>query len=352
MVISFRIRSSPCGCYRECLRCGAAAHAKPPSHTNSKHEKRVKPTVLCARSRRRRRAARGATAPRPRSRARAPRRGSSPGSSPSVRNATTPFSVRISRSSRGGPPAARSTAASSSAASTTAPGLRLGERLEVGLDGVDLGTAPRIARSTSSASSCASSSVRSPGSLRWSDSAVRPAERDDAEVVDLPHARHAQRRRVSALAQSRLVARPARRARRRRCRAAPRSSSASTRSAIGMALADGRPRRHGDDDVGERPPGGLPQAQPRQLDRRIDPRDRRARGLLGVRRRAVHEHVHVAADQPRRRHRARARRRRAPRSSRPRGSRPLAATSPARTASVPAKSLPKWIAFESSASLR
>ena len=127
------------------------------------------------------------------------------------------------------------------------------------------------------------------------------AERDDAEVVDLPHPWHGQRRGVGALAQRRLV----------RVRLDVDDDVAAGQHPLelgldpvgdGMTLADGCPRRHGDDHVRERPPACLPQPQPRQLDRRLDPRDRRSRRLLGVRRSVVHQHVHVAADQPRRRH--------------------------------------------------
>ena len=68
-----------------------------------------------------------------------------------------------------------------------------------------------------------------------------------------------------------------------------------------VALDDGLGRRHGHDDVGEVAAGRLAQPQPAQLDVLADALDR-AGGcpprLVG---RAVHEHVRVLCDQPRRR---------------------------------------------------
>ena len=69
------------------------------------------------------------------------------------------------------------------------------------------GTAAQIARSNSSATACASSSDSSPGSLRWSDSSVRPVDVDERDVVHLAHPRHADRGRVRALAQRRVLER-------------------------------------------------------------------------------------------------------------------------------------------------
>ena len=69
-----------------------------------------------------------------------------------------------------------------------------------------------------------------------------------------------------------------------------------------MPLADRRARRHRDDGVGERPPRRLAQAQPLELDRRLDAGDRGAGRRLLVGGCLVHEHVDVAPDQPRRRH--------------------------------------------------
>ena len=93
---------------------------------------------------------------------------------------------------------------------------------------------------------------------------MRAAERDDAEVVDLAHARDGQRGGVRALAQRRLV-----------CR----GSTWTTTSLPGqrplelgldpvrgrVALTDRGARRDGDHDVGELPPAGLAHAQPAQL---------------------------------------------------------------------------------------
>ena len=67
------------------------------------------------------------------------------------------------------------------------------------------GTAAQIARSTSSATSCASSSGSSPGSFRCSESSVRAADVDEAQVVDLADPRDRERRGVGALAQRRVV---------------------------------------------------------------------------------------------------------------------------------------------------
>ena len=66
----------------------------------------------------------------------------------------------------------------------------------------------------------------------------------------------------------------------------------------GVALADGGAGRDADHDVGERAARRLAQPQPAHLDRRVEPADRGARRAHGVGRRAVHEHVDVAADQP------------------------------------------------------
>ena len=65
-----------------------------------------------------------------------------------------------------------------------------------------------------------------------------------------------------------------------------------------VALTDGRAGRDGDHDVGERAPRRLAQAQPGERDRRLDARDRGTRRRLGLRRRAIHQHVDVPPDQP------------------------------------------------------
>ena len=128
-----------------------------------------------------------------------------PGSRPSVRKATTPFSVRSSRSSRGSPPAARATASSISAAVDLLARVDLRERLEMRLHRADLGDG---------AHDLALDLLRDLVRLLEREVARQlqverelrvPVERDDAEVVDLPHARHAQRRGVGALAQRRVA---------------------------------------------------------------------------------------------------------------------------------------------------
>ena len=118
-----------------------------------------------------------------------------------------------------------------------------------------------------------------------------------------------------------------------------------------MTLADRRSRGHRDDHVGEGVPARLAQPQPRDLYRRLDPGDRSPRRLLRFSGGVVHEHVDVPADQPRgsEEHERR---------DEERGDR-VAPGVPGRRGDQPgehgeraAKSLPKWIAFERSASLR
>ena len=67
-----------------------------------------------------------------------------------------------------------------------------------------------------------------------------------------------------------------------------------------VSLAHGRARRDGDHDVRELPRPRLPHPDTANVDRRLDPRDRRERRLLGVSGRPIHEHVHVALHQTRR----------------------------------------------------
>ena len=67
------------------------------------------------------------------------------------------------------------------------------------------GTESTIARSTSVATSCASSSGSSPGQLQVKRDLGRIADAEHAQVVDLAHARDALRRRERALAKGRLV---------------------------------------------------------------------------------------------------------------------------------------------------
>ena len=149
------------------------------------------------------------------------------------------------------------------------------------------------------ATSCASSSGRSPGSFRCSETSVAPPTSQDADVVHLAHARdtlsaaacaRSRMRRVVLLrldvdddvaARQRALHRLLDRVRRR------------------VALPDGRARRHADHDVRELPRRRLPHPQPPELDRRVEPAIAARRRLLGVRRGAVHQHVDVRAHQPR-----------------------------------------------------
>jgi len=116
--------------------------------------------------------------------------------------------------------------------------------------------------------------------------------------VHLAHARHRDRGCVRALADARVLERldvdddvaARKRALDRRL----------DRVRGGMALSDAGARRHADHDVGEVAAAGLPHAQPPQRDLR-QRRDRGARGLLGRHGSAVHQHVDVAAREPRRR---------------------------------------------------
>ena len=264
-------------------------------------------------------------------------------------NATTPFSVRRSRSSRSGPPAARSAAASISAASTSSPAPASRERLEVGLHRRDLrdGADDRALDLLGDVMRLVEREVARELQVER-DLGVAP-ERDDAQIVDLTHAAARSSRLRARGPERRLVARGSTWT----TTSLPGSASSSSPRPGPRPHAPGRRRRPAAPRSRRRrtSPRGLPETKPRQLDRRLDPRDRRARRLLGLRRRAVHEHVHVSTDQATggEQHESgdeercnRVTRREAG-ARRPR---------PARTASVPAKSLPKWIAFERRASLR
>ncbi len=66
-----------------------------------------------------------------------------------------------------------------------------------------------------------------------------------------------------------------------------------------MPLPDGGPGRDADDDVREGLPPRLPEAEPAQVDGRVERRDRPLGGGHLVRRRPVHQHVDVASDEPR-----------------------------------------------------
>ena len=119
----------------------------------------------------------------------------------------------------------------------------------------------------------------------------------------------------------------------------------------GVALPDRGARRDGDHDVGEVAARRRADPQPPQLVTGGSiAGDRLPRRLLGVRRRAVHQHVDVAPHQPdgRAEHERRDEQRRDRVAGRPAG---RAAIRPTSTASEPARSLPKCSAFESSAAL-
>ena len=67
-----------------------------------------------------------------------------------------------------------------------------------------------------------------------------------------------------------------------------------------MALPDRGTRRDADDDVGEVRATRLADPEPPELDGRVELRDRRAGGGLGVLRRLIHEDADVSPDEPRR----------------------------------------------------
>ena len=99
------------------------------------------------------------------------------------------------------------------------------------------------------------------------------------------------------------------------------------------------------------PPPDSPHTEPPELDRRVEGVDRSPSRVLRARRSPVHQYVDVSAEQAYRgrddERRDEQRGNRVSRGEAERGSR-----EPASTASVPARSLPKWSAFASSASLR
>ena len=127
---------------------------------------------------------------------------------------------------------------------------------------------------------------------------LRPAvDVDEREVVHLADARHGERRGVRALAHRRVLDRlDVHDDVRVRQRALDRGLD-GVRG--GVALADGRARGDADHDVGELAAARLAHAEPAHLDRRAQLADRRERGRLGLRGRAIHQHVDVRLDQPR-----------------------------------------------------
>ena len=265
-----------------------------------------------------------------------------------------PSSVRTKRSSRGSAPVSSRTAASIAAVS-----MSISSPAAVSFSGsrcvctdAHLGhVAARIAASTCSAISCARSSGEVARELQVERDLDAPVDVEHRQVVDLAHVRDGERGGEDAFANPAVAAArldvdddvdP-------RERVVQRLLDAVGRR---VALADRGSRRDADDDVGEVLPSRSPQPEPPELDGRIERRDRPARDPRVVLGRPIHEHVDVPAREPHRGGDDERRRRRAPRSSRRRGSRARQRSGRASTASVPAKSLPKWSAFASSASLR
>ena len=154
---------------------------------------------------------------------------------------------------------------------------------------------------------------------------------------------------------ARARARPPRRraARRGRRRRSPAGRARPPPRPGRPPCAPGRrpPPGNRDDDVDERAPRRLAQAQSPHLNGRLDAPDRCAGRPHRIRGRPVHQHVDVAAHQPGGRNEdERGDEERGDRVAR-RDSRPRPRSGRASTATVPARSLPKWNAFASSASL-
>ena len=130
----------------------------------------------CGRSRRPPESLRAGYAPRPRLRGVRVGEAALP-SRPSVRNATTPSSVRRKRSPRGWRPVACGRSARSRRRRFAALGRASSASGSSGSAPASTpGTAAQIAPRRCSATACASSSGRSPGSFRCSDSSVRPSD--------------------------------------------------------------------------------------------------------------------------------------------------------------------------------
>ena len=179
-----------------------------------------------------------------------------------------------------------------------------------------------------------------------------PADVEDVDVVDLADAAHAHRGRVGELARDRVLLDSARRGRRRPSPAAPARPRSSTASAAACpwptAANRARRRSRRRRSAGPRPSASAAAAA---CTAGSSAAIARLRGRLGVGRRPVHQDVHVAAHQPQRR----AQHERGDEQGGDRvglaASPPARPTRPTSTASEPAKSLPKWSAFESSAAL-
>ena len=229
-----------------------------------------------------------------------------PASRPSVRKTTSPSSVSRKRSSRGGAPVASRTIRvhrrGVARPRDASRALRLlGERLEMRLHRRRPRAPPRRSRARPrSAIACASSSERSPGQLEVERDLGAAVDVEDADVVDLADAR---RRRAPPRARARAIVRVARRAARRGRRRPPRAARAATAASTASAAAwpwptaaSARRRSRRRRSAARRPA--------RIRSRRSSTGgsiagDRLPRRLLGVRRRAVHQHVDVPPHQPR-----------------------------------------------------
>ena len=158
------------------------------------------------------------------------------------------------------------------------------------------GTFARIDASSSSATSWASASVIPPGSFTWSESSLRPST---STRLTLWISRTAGTAAAAAWTRSRGVGLGAGLDVDDDVAAGERLlQRVLDRIGRRVALADPGRGRDADHDIRELPAAGLPHPQPPQLDDRPELGDRRARRCLGARRRAVHQHVDVHADQP------------------------------------------------------
>ena len=172
----------------------------------------------------------------------------------------------------------------------------LAERLEVRLHAATSGSAARIASSTSVAAACASSSVSSPGSFRWSESSVRPPTSTRMEVVHLTHAGTLS---AAACTRSRSAASSSRGSTwtTTSLSGSARCTASSTASAAAWPCATASP--------GETPittsaksARRLAKPQPPKVHAGLELRDRPRAPPRAPRRRPVHQHVDVPADQP------------------------------------------------------
>ena len=120
----------------------------------------------------------------------------------------------------------------------------------------------------------------------------------------------------------------------------------------GVPLAHGGARRDPDHDIREVAAARLADPEPPQLDGRVETGDRAPGLVLRVERRAVHEDAHVPAEQADSRDDHQGGDEERGEGVAGREARRCGAASPTRTANVPTRSLPKWRAFASRASLQ